>query len=178
MRHIARTDDQHSLLAQRPELLPDPKELVRIMGWHAQLQNRDVGVRIHHFERDPRTMIKTTARMLMHPIKVRHQRSDLCRQRRGIGCLVCHLKVPAAESAEVIDQSRPNRWRGQRERSRLPMGAHDQDRSWLGQGSGPAEQLIHPVRIVENWRSAVTQVKSWHAAVSWLPPPMITTGRR
>ena len=110
MCHVARADDQHSLLSQGPQLLPDPKEPVWIMGRHAELQYRHIRVRIHHLKRHPGSMIKTAARMLMHRLEVRHQRGDVRGERRCIRRLIGHVEVPPTKPAEVIDQPGSKRW--------------------------------------------------------------------
>src|SRR6187200_1999323 len=100
-------------------------------------------------------MIKTAAWMFMNRLEIRHERSDFCGERGCIRRWVSHGEVPAPEAAEVIHQPSSDCRRGQCERGGFPMGTYDQDGSWLRDRSRPAEQLVHPLRIVEDRRSSV-----------------------
>src|SRR5207249_93305 len=62
VRHETRADDEHALIAQWRELLPDLEQLARVQARHADLQYRDVGLRVHHEERRMRAVTEIEGR--------------------------------------------------------------------------------------------------------------------
>ena len=71
MGHVAGSDDQHSLLAQRLKLLADPKQPIRVVGWHTAPARPRTDTSL---QRHPGTMVQAAARMLVYGLGVRHQR--------------------------------------------------------------------------------------------------------
>ena len=159
----AGADDQHALVAQRPQPLAQLEEAGRVGRRERHLEHRDVAGGVHDLERDPGAVVQAAAGVLVHRLAGRHHRRDPLRERRGVGGLVRHLVVPRGEAAEVVDQ------RGavgaEHHRRRLPVRADDEDRRRARQVRGPLGQLAGPERVVEQGRGAVADVEGRHAVV-------------
>ena len=123
---------------------------------HRHLQDRDVGVRIHHQQRDVGAVVEA-AFALGHGFARRHHRLDPRRKVRGRGRVVLDVVVALREAVEVVDK-----WcridRAERQRRRLPVGAHDQDRPGARHRGGPLGQLDGPEFVVDEGGGAVAEV--------------------
>ncbi len=176
--HVAGADDEDALLAQGPEPAAEVHQPLRAVRRHAQLQDGDVRVRVHHLERHPGAVVEAAAGVLVDRLGVGHERGDAGGEGPGVGCRVGHLVVVLSEAAEVVDQGSAGTGRGEAQRRGLPVGADDEDGGRLRQGLAPREELSDPVRVVEDGRSAVAEVERGHRAVVRGPGPVVAAAGR
>ena len=132
-------DDQHALVAEWSEPLPERHQPDRVLGGQRQLQHRDVGLGVHDPQRHPRPMVEPAAGVLVDRLARGHHRRDPGGQLGGVRRLVGHPVVLRVETAEVVDQRCAAG--AQADRSRLPVGADDEDRTRARQVGGPGGEL-------------------------------------
>ena len=72
--HEAGADDEHALLAQGPQPRAQGEQPVGVVGGHAQLQHRDVGLGVHDLQRHPGAVVEAAAAVLVHRLGVGQQR--------------------------------------------------------------------------------------------------------
>jgi hypothetical protein len=127
MRRAARAEDQHALVAQRPQRLAD-LEFVRgaEMGLHRELRHRNVGLRIHQHQRHPGAVIEAARREAGRQAGAGEQRGGALGEGRGARRGVAHRVEGGREAVEIMDRFRPGR-RAQRRGSGFPMGRHRED---------------------------------------------------
>ena len=160
----ARPDDQHALVAQRPESLTERQQPDRVLGRQGHLQHRDVGFGVHDPQRHPGAVVEPATGVLVDRFVVGHHPRDPDRERGGVGGLVGHPVVARRETAEVVDEGcAAGR---QAHRRRLPVGADDEDRLRSGEVLGPGGELTGPDRVVEKRWCAVSDVEGWHPGVT------------
>ena len=132
---------------------------LRVQRRHRDLQHRDVGVRIHHGQRDVRAVVEPAVRVMGDGLVVGHQRLDpggqLRRARRVIGDVVVVLR----EAPEVVGQWGFGGGGADRQRRSLPVRRDNQYRPRHRKFVCPRGELRHPELVVDQRRGAVTQVE-------------------
>ena len=140
---------------------------------NAQLQHRDIGIGVHDLERNPCSVVKATNRVDRKRIALCEQPSNLFAKCAGIRGVVGHLVEPRVEAAKVVDHRRRCFGRRETERRLLPVGAHDQDRGWLGKRLRPIPKLLNPEWIIEHGRRPMTQEDCRHCSIGRCPESVL-----
>ncbi len=148
-------DHEHALVTQRLQPPAQVEEPVGFQGRHRHLQDRHVGVRVHHGQRHVGAVVQPPVGP--HDLLgVGHHRRDRVGQLRGARCGVGDLVVLAWEPAEVVHQR--HRFGGaQHQRGRLPVGRHHQDRLRPRQVGSERRELVHPAGVVDQRRCTVAE---------------------
>ena len=90
----AGADDQHALVAQRPQPLAELEQALRVLGGQRHLQHRDVGLGVHDLQRHPGAVVEAAAGVLVDRLGVGHQRRRRARaSAEASGRLVGHPVV-------------------------------------------------------------------------------------
>ena len=169
----AGADDQHALVAQRPEPLAERRAAAPGRGWAATSAApgcRPSGYMIFSGTQapwsSPRLACWCTGSVSGIIAATR------CGQRGGVRGLVGHPVVLRVEAAEVVDQRRAAR-ADSADRRGLPVRADDQDRLRARQVAGPGGELARPHRVVEQRGRAVADVERGHPEVRSCSPSIV-----
>lgn len=170
MHDIATAQDQHPLLAQRSDLLPDREmDVCRSLTVDTELGNRDIGLRIHPGEDRPGAMIDAPVVVDDHWVRL-DQSPGYPTQVWGTGGRIFQVIQSRWKSVQVIDLT------GQRlvhdpRPLRIPVGGYRQDGRRARQLASQGLPLASPVIVFNSvHRRTMADKKDGHANHRLIPP--------